>query len=229
MENGVPAHHGGHEPNGEVVPRFQRGASALASRCNQPQQEESMRISVIGTGNMGSAVVERLCKSGHEVTVYNRTRAKAEALTTFKARVADSLAAALQRSELTILSLIDAPATLVVFSEPGISGVHGRESPCSWGPASARKPTDCDWAATTLAAPKRRTVSRVRHEESRLSDVAAASGAGLRRTDRKLSLLNVHLHGAQHSASGCGRHACRTYCNAFVGPPRPVSNSHRRP
>jgi len=39
-----------------------------------------MRIGWVGTGRMGHALVTRLLAAGHDVAVYNRTRAKAEAL-----------------------------------------------------------------------------------------------------------------------------------------------------
>lgn len=44
----------------------------------------------IGTGRMGSALVARLLRAGCEVTVYNRTRAKAEPLAQKGARLVDS-------------------------------------------------------------------------------------------------------------------------------------------
>jgi 3-hydroxyisobutyrate dehydrogenase-like beta-hydroxyacid dehydrogenase len=49
-------------------------------------------IGWIGTGRMGYAMVARLLKAGHKVSVYNRTRAKAEPLTEYGAVVVDSIA-----------------------------------------------------------------------------------------------------------------------------------------
>jgi 3-hydroxyisobutyrate dehydrogenase len=49
------------------------------------------RIGWIGAGRMGSAMVGRLLDSGHEVTVWNRTREKAETLEQRGARLADAL------------------------------------------------------------------------------------------------------------------------------------------
>lgn len=46
----------------------------------------------IGTGRMGTAMVSRLARAGVDVTVWNRTRAKAEPLATLGCRVADSIA-----------------------------------------------------------------------------------------------------------------------------------------
>ena len=49
------------------------------------------RIGWIGTGRMGYAMAERLAKSGADVTVWNRTRAKAEPLAAHGAKVAATL------------------------------------------------------------------------------------------------------------------------------------------
>ena len=38
----------------------------------------AQKIGWIGVGRMGTPMVERLLKAGHQVTVWNRTRAKAE-------------------------------------------------------------------------------------------------------------------------------------------------------
>ena len=51
-----------------------------------------LKLGWIGTGRMGYAMAERLAKSGADVTVWNRTRAKAEPLTAYGAKVADKLA-----------------------------------------------------------------------------------------------------------------------------------------
>jgi 3-hydroxyisobutyrate dehydrogenase-like beta-hydroxyacid dehydrogenase len=49
-------------------------------------------IGWIGAGRMGYAMAERLAKGGADVTVWNRTRAKAEPLATYGAKIAQSLA-----------------------------------------------------------------------------------------------------------------------------------------
>ena len=45
-----------------------------------------MRVGLIGLGNMGSGMAANLLKGGHEVTVYNRTHSKAQALVAQGAR-----------------------------------------------------------------------------------------------------------------------------------------------
>src|SRR4249919_2878936 len=51
-----------------------------------------MRLGWIGIGRMGFAMAERLAKNGADVTVWNRTRAKAEPLAAHGAKVAATLA-----------------------------------------------------------------------------------------------------------------------------------------
>jgi len=52
----------------------------------------SLKLGWIGIGRMGYAMAERLAKGGADVTVWNRTRAKAEPLAAVGAKVADTLA-----------------------------------------------------------------------------------------------------------------------------------------
>jgi 3-hydroxyisobutyrate dehydrogenase len=51
-----------------------------------------MKLGWIGTGRMGYAMAERLAKGGADVTVWNRTRAKAEPLAHCGAKISDRVA-----------------------------------------------------------------------------------------------------------------------------------------
>jgi 3-hydroxyisobutyrate dehydrogenase-like beta-hydroxyacid dehydrogenase len=64
-------------------------------------------VSVIGTGAMGGALVHILAASGAEVTVWNRTRAKAETFSGPRVRLAESAAEALRVSPLTVVAVSD--------------------------------------------------------------------------------------------------------------------------
>ncbi|MDP1792475.1 MAG: NAD(P)-binding domain-containing protein, partial [Methylibium sp.] len=64
-----------------------------------------MKLALLGTGLMGAPMTRRLCAAGLDVTVWNRTRAKAEALVPDGARVADTPDAAVQAADLTITML----------------------------------------------------------------------------------------------------------------------------
>jgi 3-hydroxyisobutyrate dehydrogenase-like beta-hydroxyacid dehydrogenase len=50
------------------------------------------KIGWIGAGRMGSALADRLLAAGHDVSVYNRTRAKAEPLAEHGATIVDTIA-----------------------------------------------------------------------------------------------------------------------------------------
>jgi 3-hydroxyisobutyrate dehydrogenase-like beta-hydroxyacid dehydrogenase len=52
--------------------------------------DKGTRIGWIGAGRMGSALVKRLLDAGYDVSIYNRTRSKAEALARLGAAVVDS-------------------------------------------------------------------------------------------------------------------------------------------
>jgi 3-hydroxyisobutyrate dehydrogenase-like beta-hydroxyacid dehydrogenase len=81
-----------------------------------------MKLGFIGVGKMGSGMARNLLRAGHEVTLYNRTRRRAEALVTDGARIADLPAEAARDAEavFTILSDDDAVEE-VVFGENGIA------------------------------------------------------------------------------------------------------------
>ncbi|WP_353090967.1 NAD(P)-dependent oxidoreductase [Methylibium sp.] len=64
-----------------------------------------MKLALLGTGLMGAPMTRRLCAAGLDVTVWNRTRAKAEALVPAGARVADTPDAAVQAADMTITML----------------------------------------------------------------------------------------------------------------------------
>ena len=81
-------------------------------------------VSVIGTGAMGSALVEGLKASGARVTVWNRTKEKAEALCGARVRLAESVGEALMSSPLTIMSVSDheVARTLIEGMRQGLEG-----------------------------------------------------------------------------------------------------------
>ena len=66
-----------------------------------------MKLAFIGAGNMGSAMARNLLRAGHQVTVYNRTRAHAEPLRDDGAALADSPADAARGADAVITMLAD--------------------------------------------------------------------------------------------------------------------------
>jgi 3-hydroxyisobutyrate dehydrogenase len=81
---------------------------------------DTKRLGWIGTGNMGFPMAKRLLEAGHSVTVFNRTRAKAEPLTEYGATVVD------HPSELAdcdvVFTMVADPATLLAVTT-GADGV----------------------------------------------------------------------------------------------------------
>src|SRR5258706_13731328 len=66
--------------------------STLHRSFRLPTHTESLSIGWIGTGRMGFEMAARLAKGGADVLVWNRTRAKAEPLVKYGARIADDVA-----------------------------------------------------------------------------------------------------------------------------------------
>ena len=56
--------------------------------------EKTTSVGWIGAGRMGYALIERLLDAGYDVSVYNRTRSKAEPLAERGAKLVDTPAAA---------------------------------------------------------------------------------------------------------------------------------------
>jgi 3-hydroxyisobutyrate dehydrogenase-like beta-hydroxyacid dehydrogenase len=80
-------------------------------------------IAFLGTGLLGGAFVEAALERGDTVTVWNRTRSKAEALASFGARVADTPAEAVRGAERVHLVLRDDAVVDAVMDElrPGLA------------------------------------------------------------------------------------------------------------
>ena len=66
-----------------------------------------MKLAFIGAGNMGSPMARTLLRAGHQVTVYNRTRAHAEPLREEGAALADSPADAARGAEAIVTMLAE--------------------------------------------------------------------------------------------------------------------------
>ena len=87
---------------------------------------ENRKIGWIGMGRMGYPMAERLLKAGHQLSIWNRTRAKAEPLAKLGAHVMDNL---LELKEVDILfSIVSTGKDLdqVYFGRNSISGHGGR-------------------------------------------------------------------------------------------------------
>ena len=78
-----------------------------------------MKAAVVGTGRMGAAMAARLAQGGVEVTVYNRTRSRAEAVAAgIGATVADTARAAAASAPVVLVSLADDAAADAAYQGP---------------------------------------------------------------------------------------------------------------
>lgn len=78
-----------------------------------------MKVGFIGLGNMGSGMARNLIKAGHHLTVYNRTRSRADELRSAGAAVAETPGQAADGAEAVITMLSDDHAVEEVVFDPG--------------------------------------------------------------------------------------------------------------
>lgn len=79
-----------------------------------------MNIGFIGLGHMGTGMATNLVRAGHDVTVFNRTREKAEPLRTLGAKVVDHVADACRGAAVFTMLADDAALEGVVFAPDGV-------------------------------------------------------------------------------------------------------------
>ena len=80
------------------------------------QQRSSKMVAILGTGKMGSAIAARLAGAGFQLTLWNRTRSRAEALGL--GTVADTPAAAARRADFVVSSLTGPEAVRAAYLGP---------------------------------------------------------------------------------------------------------------
>jgi 3-hydroxyisobutyrate dehydrogenase-like beta-hydroxyacid dehydrogenase len=89
-----------------------------------------MEVGLIGLGGMGTGIAKSLLRAGHRVRVYNRTRARAEALASDGATVADSVADVCRAGIVLTMLADDSAVESAVFAKDGVlaslprGGVH---------------------------------------------------------------------------------------------------------
>jgi 3-hydroxyisobutyrate dehydrogenase-like beta-hydroxyacid dehydrogenase len=80
-----------------------------------------MKVGFIGLGKMGQAMTRRILAGGHDLTVYNRTKEKAAALTSEGAAIATSIASVCDGREVVITMVADDTAVKeVVLGKAGV-------------------------------------------------------------------------------------------------------------
>jgi 3-hydroxyisobutyrate dehydrogenase len=107
-----------------------------------------MHVAVIGIGLLGRAVAERLQGAGHQVTVYNRTAAKAQPLRSLGITVADSPSQAIRTADCTLLFLADAAAIHSLVLHPESRSALAGRTIVQMGTIGPDESRACDQAIT---------------------------------------------------------------------------------
>src|SRR5207237_8755852 len=97
---------------------------ATISIASRPMSSGGLRMAelgYVGLGVMGSAITRRLLDAGHAVTVWNRTREKAEPLLDAGAAWAESPRAVAERSD-TVFTMVTNTAAVRAVTE-GADGI----------------------------------------------------------------------------------------------------------
>lgn len=81
----------------------------------------SRRVAVLGIGLMGFPMARRLGEAGCKLSVWNRTRGKAEALSACGARISDTAADAVRDAEWVLLMLQDGATVEQVLFQQGVA------------------------------------------------------------------------------------------------------------
>src|SRR5229473_6244648 len=79
-----------------------------------------MKIGFIGLGHMGAGMAASLLKAGHEVSVYNRTRTKADKLVAQGGKAVASVSDACRSDAVITMLANDDAVESIVFGEDGI-------------------------------------------------------------------------------------------------------------
>jgi 3-hydroxyisobutyrate dehydrogenase-like beta-hydroxyacid dehydrogenase len=88
-----------------------------------------MKIGFVGLGKMGTGMAHNLLRAGHKVTVYNRSREKAQRVAEAGAQVAETAAAAAHGAEAVFTMLADDHAVdEVVWGENGLASGLGPDA-----------------------------------------------------------------------------------------------------
>ncbi|NTV75596.1 MAG: NAD(P)-dependent oxidoreductase, partial [Holophaga sp.] len=78
-----------------------------------------MRITILGLGRMGAPMARNLIELGHEVTLWNRTPARAEAMAAPGVRVSPTVSDAVAKAQVALTMVADDAAEEDLTFGPG--------------------------------------------------------------------------------------------------------------
>src|ERR1700722_16147406 len=99
----------------------------MAGGDERPKKNPGAKIGYLGLGMMGFSMSPLLVQAGHDVMVWNRSKAKATALVELGAKPATSPREMAERCDIIFMCVTDAVAVEdVVFGAEGLASVEGR-------------------------------------------------------------------------------------------------------
>jgi len=115
-------------------------------------KDNTPKIGWIGAGRMGIPMAERLIKAGHDVTIWNRTRAKAEPLAKIGGKVVDRL---------TDLQAVDVLFSIVATGHDVQDVLYGKDGVCRPGGKVPPVVVDCSTIAVAESAAIRKSLTEL--------------------------------------------------------------------
>jgi 3-hydroxyisobutyrate dehydrogenase len=159
---------------------------------------EKISVALLGLGKMGGGMATNLLKAGFPLTIWNRTRAKAESVAAQGARVADTPAGAAKGAQLVLVILADDNASREVWL--GKAGALAAADPGAvLVESSTASPV---WIAELNAAAKARglelldapvTGSRVQAEEGKLNFLVGGPEQALNKVRPALEAMSQKI------------------------------------
>jgi 3-hydroxyisobutyrate dehydrogenase-like beta-hydroxyacid dehydrogenase len=181
----------------------------------------SVNVAFLGIGLMGSRQAKRLLDAGQSLTVWNRSRDKAEALSAFGARVVDTAAEAVADADVVILMLENGRiVTDVLFSQ----GAAGALRPGSvLVDMSSIKPAEAQEHAKRLAergvhhidAPV--SGGTLGAEQGTLAIMAGGESDMFDRVESILSIMGRPVHVGPHGAGQLAKLANQIIVGVTIG------------
>ncbi|MBW0168636.1 MAG: NAD(P)-dependent oxidoreductase [Hydrogenophaga sp.] len=179
------------------------------------------RISVLGIGMMGFPMARRLCEAGCTVSVWNRSRAKAERLQAFGATVADTPAEAVAQADVVITLLEHGGVVQDVLFEQGAA--QGLKAGALVVDMSSIQPRQAREHAERLALLGARHLDApvsggtVGAEQGTLAIMAGGSAADFAQALPVFELLGKAVHVGPHGAGQLAKLANQMIVGITIG------------
>lgn len=179
------------------------------------------RIAVLGIGMMGFPMARRLCEAGCEVSVWNRSRAKAERLQPFGATVADTPAEAVAQADVLITLLEHGGVVQDVLFEQGAA--QGLKAGALVVDMSSIQPRQAREHAQRLASLGARHLDApvsggtVGAEQGTLAIMAGGSEADFAQALPVFELLGKAVHVGPHGAGQLAKLANQMIVGITIG------------